>query len=435
MALLDMVTKNDLLDQHIWVAADGMSYKTWGRAADGAFIIHLPSLPWQPFTEYFQATTLNSPEPSDLWLKQYWADQFKCSWTNNINMTSCDLYRDVKALRNIRYYSGKTLWIDGVGILATSIHNLITDKCPSAFNDKSLLRDCINGPDLLQAIRASKYEGINGRFVFDAAGDLLGSYDIKQYLYNETFDSDGLTVATWSLTRDPYLKVNSKDIGWSAYAFTSSQPDKVYGDIPDSLCSYPCGPWQYYIQKELHCCWECRLCLNNERLLHNKTGCEICPLYTWPVKETECEAIPPSYLTWSEPSTLAVAIVSAACIALNLAVAVIYYINREKKLIKATSRELSSLVLLGDCFAFVTVFFMITKPSDVTCHVTRHGFMLSVCLIYSPLVVKSGRIYRIFSAGKKGIRKPLFISSNASLFFTAILFAVQVYHFIINTNI
>ena len=98
-----------------------------------------------------------------------------------------------------------------------------------------------------------------------------------------------------------------------------------------------------------------------------------------------------------------------------MATAILYDVSKDIKLIKATSRELSSILLFGIFLAYISIFFFLVKPEKWSCLFSRTGFNISVSLIYSPLMVKTNRIYRIFSAGRRGVKRPGFVSSSVTV--------------------
>ena len=135
-------------------------------------------------------------------------------------------------------------------------------------------------------------------------------------------------------------------------------------------------------------------CRENEILINNKTGCQRCPESFWPddATATTCEKIPAVYLKTSDTSAI-VLLVLAAC----LVVMYVFYRNRNVKLVKASSRELTGIILIGIILAYLVVFSYIAKPSKVSCYCSHLGFNLAVTLIYSPLLLKTNRVYRIFT--------------------------------------
>ena len=179
--------------------------------------------------------------------------------------------------------------------------------------------------------------------------------------------------------------------------------------------------------KNYHCCWECKTCRDNERVV-NASRCELCEENTWPDDETAtlCETIDPTYLRWTGPISLGITLFAAVGLLSVLGTAVLYAKNSDTKLIKATSRELSAVLLFGIFLAYISVFTFVAPPTTGSCFCSRIGFNLSVSLIYAPLLVKTNRIFRIFAAGKKGNKRPKYIGSTAQMVITLSLIVIQV---------
>ncbi len=197
--------------------------------------------------------------------------------------------------------------------------------------------------------------------------------------------------------------------------------------IPESLCSRPCPPKHYYIQKELPCCWECRLCRSNEKVF-NESECHVCDENFWPDEETatRCEPVEPTFLKWTQPLSVGITLLAIVGIVATMTTTGLYVKNRDTKLIKATSKELSSILLVGIFLAYTSVFSFVARPTLGSCVFSRIGFNLSVCLIYAPLLVKTNRIYRIFAAGKRGNKRPKYIGSKSQITITSVIILVQV---------
>ena len=181
------------------------------------------------------------------------------------------------------------------------------------------------------------------------------------------------------------------------------------------------------MQLELRCCWDCRPCRKYEIVVANNTKCQECDELYWPDEETfnECIKIPPTYLRWDEALPLVCLILSLLGISTCVCVLVLYFKNWEVKLIKATSRELSLLALMGTVLTYVTVIFLVDRPNTVSCYFGRIGFNLSFAVAYAPLLAKTSRIYRIFAAAKRGLKSPSFISSRTQIILSGILISLQ----------
>lgn len=80
----------------------------------------------------------------------------------------------------------------------------------------------------------------------------------------------------------------------------------------------------------------------------------------------------------------------------------------------------------GTLLASATVIAYVMWPSSGVCVFRSVGFHLSVNLLYSPLLVKTTRTYRIFAAAKSSVRMPPFVSGPSQIMFVAALLVIQV---------
>ena len=119
-------------------------------------------------------------------------------------------------------------------------------------------------------------------------------------------------------------------------------------------------------------------------------------------------------------------IISGVGIFLCLLMASLFIKNRNVKLIKASSKQLMAFILIGIIMSYVTVYTLLYWPTIVSCYLARFGFFLSVSFIYAPLMIKTNRIYRIFSAGRKGFRRPGLTGERAQVFMVTICLILEV---------
>ena len=160
--------------------------------------------------------------------------------------------------------------------------------------------------------------------------------------------------------------------------------------------------------------------LNNEIVVETGDECEECPIFYWPdeLTATKCLPIDLTYMKLDDPF----GIILLFGIAIVMFVLHFFVKNKTNKLIKASSRELSIIILLGIILEFVTVIIIVMKPTDLLCKLSTSGFNWAIVVIYAPLLAKTNRVYRIFKAGKSGkIGPPPFISNRSQGFFIFIL--------------
>ena len=130
-------------------------------------------------------------------------------------------------------------------------------------------------------------------------------------------------------------------------------------------------------------------------------------------------------MNWSDLLGIVLITVSAAGLVVTVIVLVLYTINISDPLIKASSRELSYLLFLGIVSSYTFVAAFVLKPTDQVCYARLVGVSLNFTLLYAPLMTKTIRIYRIFEAGKKMVRKPMIVSAKSQ---GGIVFTIAMVH-------
>ena len=321
--------KQSLHGRFVWVGSDGLSCGGYGKVEDEALYISFPDGGDEEFDRYMSTRT--AYQTQNIYFKDYIRNEYNCTWdgqTCNDNgcLRSCHEFEN-DALGDIDPVIYKTL--DTTRAMVHGLHNLISTKCPGAFQNVSLLDGCIKGPDYRSAVLDVSF---NGTSVFDVGR--FDKYTIKQYLADQ---NRGFQVGTWSLSKQE-LEINRNVIKWTAFNH----------QVPESVCSAP------------------------------------------------------TYLLWSHP--ISIVLVTLTCVSLTLTIAVSAALIhcRDKKLVKASSRELMAIILVGVLLELLTVFPVLARPTPWSCVMVQSGFFISVSVVYAPLLVKTQRVYRIFKAGLQG---------------------------------
>nr|KAG5713663.1 hypothetical protein BaRGS_024711 [Batillaria attramentaria] len=404
----------------IWIGSDGWANSVPSMAHLGqhlwdAFVVRPVQAYVPEYNTYFKSLTAEAT--SDPWFPEFWDRIFQCSLDNGTcspNMT-LDGHESFSASISI----GITL--DTIYMLSNAtVRVLNSPECRGRAG--AAARACVTGPRLLQELKVTRQEGHTGWLVLDENGDRLGKYTIKHVvpasLGGDAFEV--MTVAEFdSLTGNMTLLHN---VTWAHH-----QP-QVNLTHPESRCSWPCGPGEARVPQEVTCCWLCQPCRVNEYLAYNGTRCQSCPAFTWPDPDTDrhtCKVIPPETPTLTSVTGGVLTAVALLCLLACLAVFVYFHRHRKCRVIKASSRELSFLMVSGIAIGYVTMITLITPPNDVTCRVSFLLFCLSFALIYGPLFVRALRIYRIFEAGQRSAQRPRMIDSHHQMLFALGFVGVQ----------
>ena len=419
----------DSLSHFVLLAGDAQCYLRQGAQINpiGMICITFPPISLPEFIDYYVDLNPLDADASP-WLSKVWEEYLGCSWTN-ASIKSCQglSLQDFKADLTITSSFIVKIY-DAAFVFAYAVHQLIADKCPEVFLKKRNAAECVDTRELLQYLRNVRFAGRSGKIQFDENGDMTSGYTLTQIIVNEQGDEELRNVGTWDYYETGEHSLNLKEGAVSFKMFREFEESNAEEGVPISVCSLPCEARQYYHYEENMCCWKCRTCRSNEYIGNNNTECLACPEFTWPDEETAltCEPISVTTLGADHPIGIAVLVTGAAGCFFSILVMTIMFGKRKSKLVKACSRELSSISLLGTLLASVTAFLFVLYPSDSVCIYQRLLFHASVSMIFTPILAKTSRVYRIFSSGKKSQLRPRFISPKAQLVITGMLLAVQV---------
>ncbi len=406
----------------IWIGADGLSdIEDFSVIPHNAMLIRFPARFYQPFTDYFRyLTPLNASD--NIWVHRLWKDYYGCDWSWQSEHCE-EVFRNITAKPpNMVPFNSK--YYDGIYVYAYALDRLIKKQCPEAFTNQEILKDCFDGATLYSYMLNVTFPGVSGNVKFDEKGNMMAEYDFVQHQVDNTTGPKYVEVGVWSKNTES-LSVFSNVERFKLQKIPESI--HIINEMPKSVCSEPCLPRQFRIQKELPCCWECFYCRENERI-RNGSECERCEDNTWPDEETatECEPIDPSYMHTRDPLALTLIIVNCCVLAFLILAVAFFRVNKNNKLIKASSAELTNITTSGIACALLTVFTFTAKPTAVSCKLSHFGFHLSVTLIYAPLLLKTVRVYRIFAGGKKGTRNLRLINKASQLTMSLLTFLIQV---------
>lgn len=395
----------------IWIGGDDVGDKDFGPESAGLFTVTYSLGTVDGFDEYYQniTSTANIHRP---WLRFLWEEENNCSFSSS-NFTSHCNRKSIKYINDaITGLVSKAT--DSVYTLAYALHNLMEDSKINGSNVKG--NASIDGKLLNTYILNVTFDGDSGPIQFDEKGDGVGQYVFSRY--NRNNDSATIRpVATWDqATASINMLV---DLDWESYGNSDGTP-------PESRCSEPCEGRTYKVLLDVHCCWECHPCRSNEKVKPNRTGCEICPPNFWPYTAFECDVIPPTYLKLSDSVGFIMLILTIVALCFAGITTIVFIVQRQHRLIKASSLELSAIILAGIWVALSGVFVFIIKPTYAACLLNRLAFHIGASLIYAPLLVKTTRVYRIFAAGKRGVKKVSFIRTRDMLILVATVLSIEV---------
>jgi hypothetical protein len=106
---------------------------------------------------------------------------------------------------------------------------------------------------------------------------------------------------------------------------------------------------------------------------------------------------------------------------------IVFIQHNDTPIVKASTRELSYVIMIGMFLCHGTTFTLLAKPTKATCFVSRVLPGISFAIMYAALVTKTNRIARILAGSKKRIitKKPRFMSGTAQVVITWLLISIE----------
>lgn len=136
--------------------------------------------------------------------------------------------------------------------------------------------------------------------------------------------------------------------------------------------------------------------------------------------------IPIEHIYWSDTESIVAICLACLGIMITFWILLVFLRHNNTPVVKASTRELSYIIMIGILLAYVSNFVLVAKPSIVTCYFGRILPGLAFALIYGALLTKTNRIARILEGSKKIMtKKPRFMSASAQVVITCIIIGVE----------
>lgn len=116
---------------------------------------------------------------------------------------------------------------------------------------------------------------------------------------------------------------------------------------------------------------------------------------------------------------------------MTIGVVITFMQYKDTPVVKAAGRELSFMLLIGCVVCYCSVFVLLVKPSKVSCSLQRFVVGAGFAIIYSSLLVKTNRIYRIFTSASRTTKRPACISPKSQVIIATLLASAQILVYIV----
>lgn len=323
--------------------------------------------------------------------------------------------------------------MDAVLAIAYALHNML--GCQAHKDCSTKISRNIKQQDFLNYLESVQFSGKSREyFSFNELGDAIGVYDIHHLQLGDG-NYDVVKAAKWGAKQCDVFGTNASMV--SCLDLDPEIVDMVKKNlknhtekgIPFSTCSKACPPGFHKNPEKYHakCCWECRPCSGNAITNQfNMDDCTPCPRGYWANhNHSRCEPIQPTSLHWSDTLGVIIICISGAGILAVICTFAVYYIYRETPVVRASSKELCYILLIGIAWCFATPIIFIIDRTDQVCRAIPFVTGLCPSLIAGTLLTKTNRISRIFNRKLLKTGTPSFLSKKWQLLMVICLAVVE----------
>eukprot|EP00112_Aurelia_sp_Birch-Aquarium-sp1_P008865 Seg1989.3 transcript_id=Seg1989.3/GoldUCD/mRNA.D3Y31 product="Metabotropic glutamate receptor 4" protein_id=Seg1989.3/GoldUCD/D3Y31 len=403
--------------------ADMQTIKGVKEAAKGAIILSFTlndmKTAKRRVMSHFKNLTLNTNRYP--WFEEFWEQQFNCTVKKkgNLKRKKCTGKENLKESQFYANYAASAAVVRAVGKFSTASRCAFNLLCPNAEKSRNFT-ECQQKIDyhLLRSYTWQFLQEKNAHLChpsdkFNKKGTLDPDFDVVNF-DGETYK----TVGSWKLnstTKNGTLYINDTMVVW----YNGSR------QIPQSSCSRPCKAGEKKIVSKLReICFRCEACKKNEILKNNK--CIACHELSTPSKDrSNCKKLPKFHATLEHHVSILVLVESTIGFLLNTIVLMIFIKFRKSKIIKASSPEMSFFILAGLYLCFLSPCVFLLEPTVVRCGLRRFIFGISLTACYTPLMLKTNRIYRIFNAARSLGNMPHLVTQKSQILMCFGLLALQ----------
>lgn len=340
-------------------------------------------------------TPKKSLQSGNTYWEKLWKEEFNCDVVSKNSSVNSKICPENLTITETVF---QKLWDDFIPYQVDAVYAVAhaLDSIYRCTNGSGLLEGgacpstslSINPHHVLLYLRQVDFEGITGRIKFDKNGDPHGSsYDIISFQKDQSSRYTKVRVGSWDKNSSPRLRIFQDSIAWNS----------SFKGIPKSVCKGICQPGTMQTRTVV-CCWECLKCPDGTvSTSYGQRNCSSCTTTQRSNdNRTNCIDLPIITLQWSDITAIVIAAVTSLGLLLCLFIMFIFYVHRATPIVKASNKELSSVVLFAIIFCFILTFLHILHPSDTICSVVEPFRYISFTTCVSVLVLKTIRILRAF---------------------------------------
>eukprot|EP00794_Sanderia_malayensis_P020173 gene20173-22148_t len=253
-----------------------------------------------------------------------------------------------------------------------------------------------------------------------------------QVFFNKNGDSGGnyvLHVLRTARNNKCYFDMIGKwrSNGFGEGEFIELHNSNTIKQIPNSACKQCADGWGRLPVRNGLCCWQCKQCDGDEYKSNATNMCEKCPNDSYPHStRSKCLKLEQRHTSLTRDALgIAILCLSTGGLFLVFLILCVLYRHRNTHLVRASSKELTALLLLGIAFGFSMPLFGVIAQSTLTCRLYFYVNGLSYSLMIGSLFVKVNRISRIFRKDVLRTGQPKFMTVKWQMLFMSIIVILE----------
>ena len=391
------------------------------EAGEGAITMNYIEGKVDSFKKYF--LNLQPSNKYGQWFDEFYQETLKCNLTKSSK--PLDYQRECSANESLPQdleIGPVRVVINAVFAMAHALNNMHKALCAGQRNLCGNMKD-LKREQFLKFLKNVSFPDASLDFnvTFNENGDVDGNYNVLNFK-----KVDGkhrhVIVGNWSgaLNSNGHIegkiRLKEGEISWGGGKMQT----------PLSYCSKNCPTKQITIPEitNARCCWRCEGCSSNNIITNNT--CLSCGQGKVPdANLTKCFKLPVVYPSWSDtPAQVWTALITVGIIS-SIGTAVFFILQRNHRVVKASGRELSAILFMGVLSCYVAALLHFVRPQNTLCGARRFTDSVSMTTCYAPVLLRTNRIYRIFKAAQKSVRRPTMVSPLSQTFVAVGIIATQ----------
>ncbi|XP_072264879.1 vomeronasal type-2 receptor 116-like [Pyxicephalus adspersus] len=189
--------------------------------------------------------------------------------------------------------------------------------------------------------------------------------------------------------------------------------------VPRSQCSKNCLPGTRKVPKSgVHsCCYDCVQCSEGEiSIVSDSENCQQCRYDEWPnEKKDRCVLKRLEFLSYADDLIGVIfALSSSILCAMTGLILLVFISHQDSAIVKANNRNLSFTLLVAIMLSFLSVFFFLGHPAELSCLLRQISFGIFFTIAISCVLAKTIMVCVAFKATKPGSLWQHWIGSKLS---------------------